>query len=63
MADEKTAALKKATGVPGVKDEFQVRLKGRERGHLMCTEIGMLGGREYKNICMYMYIYIYINIY
>jgi len=30
VADEQTAALKKAAGVSGGKDEGQVRLKGRE---------------------------------
>ena len=37
VADEQKAALKKAAGVSGGKDECQVRLKGRE-------EIGMLRG-------------------
>ena len=44
MADEQKAALKKAAGVSGGKDECQVRLKGRERNYWMGTEIGMLGG-------------------
>ena len=37
------AALKKAAGVSGGKDECQVRLKGKEHDHWMGTEIGMLG--------------------
>jgi len=44
VADEQKAALKKAAGVSGRKDECQVRLKGRERDYWMGTEIGMLGG-------------------
>jgi len=44
VADEQKAALKKAAGVSGGKDECQVRLKGRKRDYWMCTEIGMLGG-------------------
>jgi len=44
VADEQKAALKKAAGVSGGKDECQVRLKGRERDYWMGTEIGMLGG-------------------
>jgi len=44
VADEHKAALKKATGVSGGKDECQVRLKGRERDCWIGTEIGMLGG-------------------
>jgi len=43
VADEEKAASKKAAGVPGRKDECQVRLKGRERDDWMGTEIGMLG--------------------
>ena len=42
MADEHKAALKKATGVSGGKDECQMRLKGRERDYCMGMEIGML---------------------
>ena len=33
MADEQKAALKKAAGVSGGKDERQVRLKGRGRDY------------------------------
>jgi len=44
VADEQKAALKKAAGVSGGKDECEVRLKGRERDYWMGTEIGMLGG-------------------
>jgi len=44
VADEQKAALKKAAGVSGGKDECQVRLKGTERNYWMGTEIGMLGG-------------------
>jgi len=44
VADKQQAALKKAAGVSGGKDEYQVRLKGRERNYWMFTEIGMLGG-------------------
>jgi len=43
VANEQKAALKKAAGVSGGKDECQVRLKGRERDYWMGTEIGMLG--------------------
>ena len=46
MADEQKAALKKAAGVSGRKDECQVRLKGKERDYWMGTEIGMLGGGQ-----------------
>jgi len=48
MADEQKAALKKAAGLSGGKDECQVRLKGRERDYWMGTEIGMLGGYEFQ---------------
>jgi len=44
VVDEQKAALKKAAGVSGEKDECQVRLKGREYDYWMGTEIGMLGG-------------------
>ena len=44
VADEQKAALKKAAGESGGKDECQVRLKGKERDYWMGTEIGMLGG-------------------
>jgi len=44
VTDEQKAALKKAAGLSGGKDECQVRLKGRERDYWMGTEIGMLGG-------------------
>ena len=44
MADEHKAALKKAAGVSGGKDECQVRLKGGEHDYWMGTELGMLGG-------------------
>jgi len=43
VADEQKAALKKAAGVSGGKDECQVRLKGREHDYWMGKEIGMLG--------------------
>ena len=43
VADEQKAALKKAAGVSGGKDECQVRLKGREHDYWMGTEVGMLG--------------------
>jgi len=43
VADEQNAALKKAAGVSGGKDESHVRLKGRERDYRMGTEICMLG--------------------
>jgi len=43
VADEQKAALKKAAGVSGRKDECQVRLNGKERDYWMGTEIGMLG--------------------
>jgi len=42
VADERKAALKKAAGVSGGKDECQVRFKGRENDYWMGTEIGML---------------------
>jgi len=48
VADEKAAALKKAAGVSGGKDECQVRLKGREHDYWMGTEIGMLGGYGFQ---------------
>jgi len=48
VADEQKAALKKAAGVSGGKDECQVRLKGRERDYWMGTEIGMLGGYGFQ---------------
>ena len=44
VADEEKAALKKAAGVSEGEDEFQVRLKGREREYWMGTEIDILGG-------------------
>jgi len=44
VAAEQKAALKKAAGVSGGKDECQVRLKGREHDSWMGTEISMLGG-------------------
>jgi len=48
VADEQRAALKKAAGVSGGKDECQVRLKGREHDYWMGTEIGMLGGYGFQ---------------
>ena len=48
MADEQKAALKKAAGVSGGKDECQMRLKRRERYYWMGTEIDMLGGYEFQ---------------
>jgi len=48
VADEQKAALKKAAGVSGGKDECQVRLKGRERDYWMGTAIGMLGGYRFQ---------------
>jgi len=48
VADEQKAALKKAAGVSGGKDECQVRLKGREHNYWMGTERGMLGGYGYQ---------------
>jgi len=48
VADGKKAALKKAAGVSGRKDKFQVRLKGRECHYWMGTEIGMLGGYGFQ---------------
>ena len=48
MVDEQKAALKKAAGVSGGKDECQVRLRGRERDYWMGTEIGMLGGYGFQ---------------
>jgi len=48
VADEQKAALKKAAGISGGKDECQVRLKGRERDYWMRTEIGMLGGYGFQ---------------
>jgi len=44
VADDNKAALKKAAGVSGGKDECQVRLKGRECDYWMGTKIGMLAG-------------------
>ena len=48
VADEQKAALKKAAGVSGKKNECQVRLKGREHDYWMGTEIGMLGGYGFQ---------------
>jgi len=48
VADEQKAALKKAAGVSGGKDECQVRLKGSEHEYWMGTEIGMLGGYGFQ---------------
>ena len=48
MADEPKAALKKAAGVSGGKEECQVRLKGTNRDYWMRTEIGMLGGYGFQ---------------
>jgi len=48
VADEQKAALKKAGGVSGGKDEFQVRLKGRERNYWMGTAIDLLGGYGFQ---------------
>jgi len=48
VADEQKAALKKAAGVSGGKDECQLRLKGREHDYRMSTEIGMLGGYGFQ---------------
>jgi len=48
VADEHKAALKKAAGVSGGKDECQVRLKGREHDYWMGTELGMLGGYGFQ---------------
>jgi len=48
VADEQKAALKKAAGVSGGKDECQVRLKGRGHDYCMDTEIGMLGGYGFQ---------------
>jgi len=49
VADEQKAALKKAAGVSGGKDECQVRLKGSEHDYWMGTEIGMLGGYGFQD--------------
>jgi len=43
VADEQKAALNKADGVSGRKDECQVRFKEGERDYWMGTAIGMLG--------------------
>ena len=48
VADVQKAALKKAAGVSEVKDECQVRLKGREHDYWMGTEVGMLGGYGFQ---------------
>ena len=48
VADVQKAALKKAAGVSGGKDECQVRLKGREHDYWMGTEVGMLGGLGFR---------------
>jgi len=42
------AALKKAAGVSGGKDECLVRLRGREHDYWMGTEVGMLGGYGFQ---------------
>jgi len=41
VEDEQKAASKKAAGVSGVKDECQVRLRGREHDYWMGIEIGL----------------------
>jgi len=48
VVDKQKAALQKAAGVSGGKDECQVRLKGRERNYWMGTELGMLGGYGFQ---------------
>jgi len=48
VPDEETAALKKAAGVSGGKDKWQVPLKGRECDYWMGTYISMLGGYGFK---------------
>jgi len=48
VADKQKATLKKAAGVSGGKDEYQVRLKGRERDHWIGIEIGMLRGYGFQ---------------
>ena len=48
MADEQKAALKKAAGVSGGKDECEVQLDGRDRDYWMGTEVGMLGGYGFQ---------------
>jgi len=48
VADEQKAALKRAAGVSGGKDECQVRLKGKERDYWIGTHIGMLGGYGFQ---------------
>jgi len=48
VADEQKAALKKAAGLSGGKDERQVRLKKTKRDYWMGTEIGMLGGYGFQ---------------
>ena len=48
VADKQKAALKKATGVSGGKDECQVRFKGRERDYWMGIEIGMFEGYGFQ---------------
>jgi len=50
VADEQKAALKKAVGVSGGKDECQVQLKWREHDYWM--EIGMLGGYGFQGQVM-----------
>ena len=52
VADKEKAALKKAAGVSGGKDDFQVRLKGRERNYWMGTETGILGGYRFQGQVM-----------
>jgi len=48
VADEDKAALKKAAGASGGKNECQVRLRGREHDYWMGTEIGTLGGYGFQ---------------
>jgi len=43
VTDEQKAVFKKAAKVLEGKDEYQVRLKGREHDYWMHTEIGTLG--------------------
>jgi len=48
VADEKKAALKKASRVSGGTGECLLRLKEREHDYWIGTEIGMLGGHGFQ---------------
>jgi len=48
VADEEKKTCRKAAGVSGGKDEYQMRLKGTECDYWMDTEISMLRGYGFQ---------------